>query len=443
MSRGRFHHLTITQRSGGHSIWDGTNATGILECTWEKITASTAAATRTVPAWNFAVTGGNDLFNENTFAEIVANNNGADRDQPVFSVSVPVAGATYQNNTWRGVTFENPLGGCVRILSGHQTTLQSCRAWDLSAAPSNPMFDFGADPVSGVAPAGTAIRDCGRSYGPIGARTPPDIRLGRSCSQTLISNYYVENTGAPAVHPWIDLGGSSGTVITAASPDLNLTGTSGAEWTIDGSGVPSYTDPAGTAHAMRPAAAIAPAAGGGAADGPERSPRPSDFSYLAWAYDPVAAVSGLAPASGAVYASHIPVRTRITASRIVYGVASADGMVLRPGTCFAALYDSTGRQVAVTADIASAVTPGEITFPLTSPAVLAPGWYWAAILLNGAATPALARGGGIIPGLGSGQSGPGRRRFGVIATGQTSMPRWFTPAAMGAVTSSTYWAALA
>lgn len=443
MSRGRFHDLTITQRSPDHSIWDGSGSTGILECTWEKITASTAAASRTVPAWNFTVTGGNDLFNENTFAEIVASNNGADGGQPVFSVSCPVAGATYQNNTWRDITFENPLGGCVRILSGHQTTLQSCRAWDLSAPPSSPLFEFGTDAGSGVGPAGTAIRDCGRSYGPVGARTPPDIRLGPACSQTLISNYYVENAGAPAVHPWIDLGGSSGIVIAAASADLNLAGTAGAEWTVIGSGVPRYTDPAGTVHAMRPAAAAAPDAGGATASGPDESPGPSDFSYLAWSYDPVAAVASLAPNSGAVYASRVPVRARVTASRIVYGVASADGMALRSGECFAGLYDSTGRQVAVTADIVSAVAAGEIAFPFTSPVTLAPGWYWAAILLNGTTTPPLARGGGIIPGLGSGQAGPGGQRFGTIAAGRKSMPKWFTPARMGPVTSKTYWAALA
>lgn len=240
MNQSHFHDLTIFQRSAGYSIWNCPNVGLFIEDTWERIVYTVYGATRTVPAWSFVCSAANDLFNENVFEEIVANNNDADATQCQFWVQCDNASGTFQNNTFRNITFENPLGGCISILSGTQTTLENCRIWDLSTAASASMFVFATDATSTVGPRGIHIVDCGRSLGNINGSGVSDIQLDSTCADAVIDSYRVFNATAH-----IDLGNSPGALIVGGATTDIITNTSNGytQMTRTGSGYTLINSP--------------------------------------------------------------------------------------------------------------------------------------------------------------------------------------------------------
>src|SRR5215471_12882624 len=191
VSRSHFHHLVITQRSDAYSVWSATSLVLYLENLWEEIQYTTTTTARSVPAWNFTFSG-SDLFNANTWRSIVGNNNGPDANQYQFVIQCTALNGIFQANRFEDMTMERPLGGIIKILSGHQTMIENVRTWDLPANISAPLFNIDTDTTSGVGPIGTTISNCGRSYGPLnGSGVSQDITLDAKASQTLISNYSV------------------------------------------------------------------------------------------------------------------------------------------------------------------------------------------------------------------------------------------------------------
>lgn len=179
---------------------------------------------------------------------------------------------------------------------------------------------------------------------------------------------------------------------------------------------------------------------------PPPSVTPADMSYAAWTFDPLA-VSGTssAPVTSDVYGMLVQIRTDVTVSKLIFAVASVSGISLTASECYAAIFNSTGTtQLGITADLSGSFTgSGEVAFNLTSSAALTPGYYWIALLLNGTTLPALGKGQNLVAGLGSGQAGSSKRRYGIIATSQAAMPGSFTPSSMSTGSALSFWAAVA
>lgn len=125
---------------------------------------------------------------------------------------------------------------------------------------------------------------------------------------------------------------------------------------------------------------------------------PADLGFVAWTFDPGlgdgkspinSASPGDIPASGRIYYNAVIVRSQVTVKEIcthTLGYSGASGGI--GAGSFAGLYDATGKRIAQTADL-SMVYPeahdigGSTSFlPLSAPAVLQPGIYVIALLLN-------------------------------------------------------------
>lgn len=407
LGRCYFHDLNITQQSYNFGVWNMPGITSCLENRWERITSTVITTpsnpARTVPAWNF-VASGNDLINENRFRDFVINNNGTtiggtanppDKSQPLILLDCNGAGHTYQNNHFDGITAENPLGGIIKILSGQQTSLERVRAWDLSADLTSSLIVIGTDAISSVGPAGTSIRDCGRSFGPVSGTAGQDIQLDSKCTETLIENYY--HLGTSGTHTFVDLGGSQGAVIVSPPADLVLSGTSGASYTIVGPGGVTSAGSSGTVTGLHATPA---------------TPLPTDQNLIAWTFDPVAAVGAKALASGTVYLCKVILRRVTTVTNIVISITDK-GAGLVGEKNFAGLYDSSGTLLSATADqTISWESSGLLAMALTAAQPsLAPGSYYVALLSNGTSPPALAAASGVNAALLNAGLTPSTARF--------------------------------
>lgn len=119
---------------------------------------------------------------------------------------------------------------------------------------------------------------------------------------------------------------------------------------------------------------------------------PDDHSLLAWAYDPRGAANSTALTVGTVYMVKVQVtETGQTSSGMVLHVPAA-GVTLTAGQNFVGLYDAAGTRVAVSADQTVAWgTNGFKTIAWTAPVPVTPGFYYLAILTNGATGISIAR----------------------------------------------------
>lgn len=177
---------------------------------------------------------------------------------------------------------------------------------------------------------------------------------------------------------------------------------------------------------------------------PSAVPRPEDQGLLAWAFDPVHAVSFNATSSGAIALSKVWLRQAATVTNIIYAVVDA-GTGIVAGQNFVGLYNSAGTRVGVSADqSANMGSAGTIvTAALTSPYAAAAGFYWVAFLTNATGSPTIARPGSLaVTGLAAIGGTAATSRFGTIGSGQTSLPSSFTPASIIGVKNGLFWAAI-
>jgi hypothetical protein len=156
---------------------------------------------------------------------------------------------------------------------------------------------------------------------------------------------------------------------------------------------------------------------------------PADLGWLTWSIDPAVASSSSAPNGAGIMAlTRVKLPTAATVTSICLYVATA-GATLTSGQCFAALYDSTGARVGVTADLSTAWTStGSKEHALTSPYAAAAGSYWVALLYNGTTGPLFSRAASSLAtntGLTAATA-----RFGVYGSSQTTTPSSITPASI-------------
>lgn len=111
---------------------------------------------------------------------------------------------------------------------------------------------------------------------------------------------------------------------------------------------------------------------------------PGEQGLQAWNYDPVSASGTSVLTTGTIYMARIRVTTGFVCSTSYFNVAAL-GTTLTAGQNFLALYDAAGTQVAITADqTANWGTANFKTTAWVTPVSLTPGYYYLAILTNGA-----------------------------------------------------------
>lgn len=168
-------------------------------------------------------------------------------------------------------------------------------------------------------------------------------------------------------------------------------------------------------------------------------PGPWDHNLLAWSYDPVGAINNSVVTGGVLYLIKVRMGPAATITNVIVQVAIA-GTTLTADQNFAALYDSAGTRVGVTADQTTAWgSTGTKTMALTTPYVAAAGTYYVGLLANGTTPPQFARSSGfslINVGLSAGSY-----RYSTSGTAQTATPASVTLASAAAASIS-YWAAL-
>lgn len=108
-----------------------------------------------------------------------------------------------------------------------------------------------------------------------------------------------------------------------------------------------------------------------------------DSGQIARTYDPAVATVAAPPIAGTLYLMGVKVRASTTSVGVTMAQTGA-GTLLTSGQNFLALFDFTGAQLAITADLsATFVNPNQLINPTwTAPVTLAPGMYWIALLVN-------------------------------------------------------------
>lgn len=132
--------------------------------------------TQTVPLWKLlSATGG---INTNTFFRIRATYAG----EYVFWIeNTGVADYAY-DNTFRDINFEICNGGHIKVLTGYNTIIENCNAYDLSLGgnTTRDLYYIGRS-GTGVASLYTTIRNCHRHGGTLGGGLV-DVILGANSS---------------------------------------------------------------------------------------------------------------------------------------------------------------------------------------------------------------------------------------------------------------------
>ncbi|MDX5569242.1 hypothetical protein PYK79_46420 [Streptomyces sp. ID05-04B] len=156
---------------------------------------------------------------------------------------------------------------------------------------------------------------------------------------------------------------------------------------------------------------------------------PTDHGLTAWSFDPATCgASGTALSAGFIYLIELVLRQAATINR-VHAVIGTAGSGLTSGQCLAALYDSSGNRVGITADQSTAWTSvGGKSMNLTAPYSAAAGRYYVAMLFNGTTSPNFSSGSthGNTFTPGNANLAAGSYRFCRSASGQTSLPSTVT-----------------
>lgn len=116
-----------------------------------------------------------------------------------------------------------------------------------------------------------------------------------------------------------------------------------------------------------------------------------DRGLIAWSFDPQLQPGAGNPTTGVLNLTRVQIRRPVTINNLVTSIAVA-GVTLTAGQNFAALYDSAGTRVGVTADQTAAWgTAGNKTMALTAPFAASAAFYWVALLSNGTTAPQFLR----------------------------------------------------
>jgi len=175
-------------------------------------------------------------------------------------------------------------------------------------------------------------------------------------------------------------------------------------------------------------------------------PTAADSGLIAWSFDPAAAASTFLTTAGVVYLSKVIVTQQQTLTNGLVEVSTAGG-TLTASENYLALFNSTGTQIAISADQSTAfASAGLITAAWASPVVsAAPGAYYVGVLCNGGTAITLASGSALKPGgvsIGNAGLATATGRFLSSGTSQTAMPQSVTLGSASGNLAATIWAAI-
>ena len=101
---------------------------------------------------------------------------------------------------------------------------------------------------------------------------------------------------------------------------------------------------------------------------------PTAYGLGAWNYDPAFTTGSSTFASGVPQVVRLQINSAITITNILVGCQGAGSGVTH---CYGALYNSSGSLLAQSSDLVGSLATGLITFPLSSPQAVAPGFVYA------------------------------------------------------------------
>lgn len=157
---------------------------------------------------------------------------------------------------------------------------------------------------------------------------------------------------------------------------------------------------------------------------------PADQGFISWSVDPASASNATALATGVMTVVRMAIRaqTSVTVTSLEIGVNVA-GSGLTAGQNLAALYNSAGTRIGVTADQSGTWNSiGHKSMNLTAPVLVTPGLYWVGILSVGTTPPQILRATTAAAGSNNAGLTAANTRFGTIGAALTSPPASFTPA---------------
>lgn len=157
---------------------------------------------------------------------------------------------------------------------------------------------------------------------------------------------------------------------------------------------------------------------------------PRDQGLVAWTNDLAACIGSQRVDSGVVYLMRVKVDVESTVSKIGVGVLDA-GAGLTAGQNFAGLYDATGALLRKTADQSTAwTTAGPKVMNLSSAVLLAPGYYWIALLSVGTTRPGFSYTGAVDGAILNMGTTATTLRYAAFGAGLTDLPANIAPGAM-------------
>jgi hypothetical protein len=159
--------------------------------------------------------------------------------------------------------------------------------------------------------------------------------------------------------------------------------------------------------------------------------QPADQGYVTWTMDPAFASNATVLTSGVMALARVAVRAQgvstVTVTRLEIGVNVA-GITLTAGQNLAALYDSTGARLAITADQSATWNSiGHKSMNLTAPVNVAAGYYWIGLVSVGATPPQILRATTAAAGSLNSRTTAATTRFGTFGAALTSPPTSFAP----------------
>lgn len=184
-------------------------------------------------------------------------------------------------------------------------------------------------------------------------------------------------------------------VDTSTSPEtmkeyVYITAVSGTTATVTRAAEDSGTYAAAALASGLTVAAVTTRDALGSTSATARGFTPRHAGFLVWSWDPTISNSSTAPTRGQTQLVRIDIPATMKITNVVTYLVSG-GTTLTAGQNFAALYDSSGNQIGITADQSTAwAGMGLVSMALTTPVTVSGGTFvWVAMLFNGSAAPTL------------------------------------------------------
>lgn len=166
---------------------------------------------------------------------------------------------------------------------------------------------------------------------------------------------------------------------------------------------------------------------------------PADYGLLAWVGDPGYLAGSLTTTAGVIHLLKIKLPKAVTITNVVHR-QTGGAISLTSGQNFAALYDTSGNRVAVTADqTTNWSTAGYKTSPLTATYDAPTGFIYVALLFNGTTPPNMPRYGTATL-FNNGGLAADALRFAQTGSSETSMPTTITMASLVDDATAAFWA---